>query len=180
MRRNQTEEDLALRRCGTLIILPIVLGLSAAADTVHHVRFSQTAKVLVWAEGDFIGQGPEVRITPQLDPVKPHFGSGRLEALNTMIDSAEGVLTLQIASNTGFVIEARTPKVANSISARVIQQGPNAQLHQNLVDPSSGLIFEQTTRTASRPGAATTQTLTLELTSDQGSLDEFVIRASKF
>lgn len=169
-----------MRRSGTLIILSILIGLGAAADTVHHVRFSQTAKVLVWAEGNFLGQGPEVRIATQLDPIEPPLGSGQLDPLDTTTHAAEDVLTLQIASNTGFVIETRDPAVANSISARVIAQGPNAQLRQNLLDPGSGLIFEQTARTAARPGAADTQTLTLELISDHGRLEELIIRTAEF
>lgn len=135
--------------------------------------------MLVWAEGNFLGQGPEVRIATQLDPIEPPLGSGQLDPLDTTSRAAEDVLTLQIASNTGFVIETRNPAVTSSISARVIAQGPNAQLRQKLLDPGSGLIFEQTARTAARPGAAETQTLTLELISDQGQLDELVIRAAK-
>ena len=136
--------------------------------------------MLVWAEGDFVGQGPEVRIAPQLEPIKPRFGSGQLEPLSRLPFSSKATLTLHIASNTGFVIEARNPAAAKEISARVVEQGPNAQLKQTLVDPSSRLVFEQAARTAFRPGAAETQTLTLELKSDQGSLADLVIRATKF
>lgn len=160
-----------------LLIMLTLISLNAAADTMHKVRFTQTAKVLVWLNGTMAGQGAKVAITPSSEPTAPVFGSGELAPTVSEPGVHGQSMTLSVASNTSFVIEARDPYVAEQISVRVIDQGANAQLLETTDSPNRSLIFEHSDKTAMRSGAPKSQAITLELSWAGGAPGDLVVRA---
>ncbi|MFN3213220.1 MAG: hypothetical protein ACE37M_08950 [Henriciella sp.] len=164
---------MALLRIGAFLVLSTAFAQNAAAGTVHEVRFSQSAQVLVWADGIKVGQGPAVALGAGPQQATSMIGAGTLDPIQDLSDR----MILEIASNTGFVIEAPHADGSDAISVRVINQGANAQVRQGQIHAGSSRLFEQVGRTAIRPGAPRTQTLTLELTSDENTLDHLIIRA---
>ena len=160
-------------RIGAFLVISSALAVSAAAGTVHEVRFSQSAQVLVWADGIKIGQGSEVSLGAGPQQGAALIGAGTLDPVQDLSDR----MILEIASNTGFVIEAPYAEASDAISVRVINQGANAQVRRGQTEAGSPRLFEQIGRTAIKPGAPETQTLTLEVASDQQTLNHLIIRA---
>lgn len=155
------------------------LSATAAAGTVQNVRFAQTGKVLVWIDGEMIGQGAEVSLSNGNAVAKPFFGNGTLEPSQASSGEARHRLIVKIASNTGFTLETNTPRDQGEISVRVIEQGQNAQVLTRYPASGSLNIFEQSDRTARRPGTAETQALTLEVISTGRALDDLTIKATE-
>lgn len=160
-------------RIDAFLVLSAALAMNAAAGTVHEVRFSQSAQVLVWADGIKVGQGAEVSLGTEPGQGTALIGAGTLDPVRDLSDR----MILEIASNTGFVIEAPHVEASDAISVRVINHGANAQVRQGQTEAGSSHLFEQIGRTAIKPGAPETQTLTLELKSDPHMLDQLIIRA---
>ena len=171
---NQTGVGLALLRLCALMILMTSLGLSAGASTVHEVRFAQTAKVLVWVDGVMIGAGREIALSAAPASAAPLIGAGELDPIAALEGDR---LVVQIASNSGFVIETRDPEQASGLSVRVLDQGSNAQVRPQAISAASRQIFAQADRTAARPGTPQTQSLTLEILSNGHGLGDVIIRA---
>ena len=164
---------MAVLRVFALSVILAALSFSAGAGTVQTVRFAQTGKVLVWMDGVMIGQGSEVSLSPSQIHESPIFGNGVLEPAQT----AGHRLIVKIASNTGFVLETRTPREIGEISVRVLEQGANAQALPRPPARGSAHIFVQTDRTAHSRGAPETQSLTLEIVSTGRALDDITIKA---
>ncbi|GAB5456063.1 MAG: hypothetical protein Hens2KO_22920 [Henriciella sp.] len=166
-------------RIFALFVLLTSLCATAAAGTVQNVRFAQTGKVLVWMDGEMIGQGAKVSLNNGNAVAKPFFGNGTLEPSQASSADVRHRLIVKIASNTGFTLETDTPREQGEISVRVVEQGQNAQVLTRHPARGSLSIFEQSDRTARRPGTAETQALTLEVISTGRALDDLTIKATE-
>lgn len=147
-----------------LVKLAMLLALSAlscAASPMHHVRFAQPALILVWQDGALIGQGDEIALTGISNhPQTKLIGSG------TLIGAAETVGQTQrvmIASNTRFEIRAEGGSERDPVTVRLIGVGENAQARVSSSDFGPQILFQQSEKTAHRPGAAISQALTFEI-----------------
>lgn len=136
----------------------------ATASNVQEVRFVQSAKVLVWQDGDLAGQGSEVVLLNE-NPVaeRAWFGAGQLEPVLASANPVSGSVTLQIASNSGFVLETVNPGTAAQIQVQAIGERENAQLRSAPLASGSSILFQQTEKTAFRAGTAQSQTISLRV-----------------
>lgn len=153
---------------GRGIILIIWLGLcslAASASTVHKLRFSHPAKVLVWQSGEMLGQGAEVSVFADRSTAPPEWlGSGTLLVATHETSSEPQTMTLSIASNSGFVIKLDDPLRAPDITVRIVGVGMNAGAAEANADLSAGVMYRQHTKTAQKPGRPETQALLFEVT----------------
>ena len=152
------------------------LAWSAAADTVHKVRFAQDARVLVWQNDALIGDGAEiVLLEPLSDAPIDILGDGQLDPLGAVPHLK--AVTFEVASNSGFVIETLDADMVASISVRVIDQAANAQLVRRSANNSNTVVFHQATKTAIRPGSPLSQSLTIEVTWPEKAPSSLTVRA---
>ena len=145
-----------------LVIFATLVALSAlssAASTVHHVRFAQPATVLVWQDETLVGQGQTVALLGAVDFAPAEIlGSGKLLG---SFEATGHRQTVRIASNTGFEIRAADNSPLEGVSARVTSVGENAQALAAGHAPHT--IYRQNAKTALRPGAPLSQSITLEI-----------------
>ena len=147
------------------MLLAGVFSDVTSASTTHEIRFVQPANILVWQDGGLIGQGREVSVfEPEASSVRPRIGSGTLMSAASERNSTLHGLRLSIASNSGFIIETDTPDTANRVTVYLVSQGPNAQAETRVVSAASGIVFQQTQKTADKRGAPESQALHLEIT----------------
>ncbi|MEM9572803.1 MAG: hypothetical protein AAF996_15155 [Pseudomonadota bacterium] len=140
-----------------------MLSVSAAANTVHQVRFNQPAKVLVWQAGEFVGEGAEISVLANRDEVHPILpGSGQLLTVGAGEPGPQSI-EFSVASNSGFAIISDDPLFATRSQVRMIGVGANAAPAVTRTESSAGVIYRQASRTAQRPGAPETQALVFEL-----------------
>ena len=144
-----------------LAMLTALAALSSAATPVHHVRFSQPSMILVWQDGALIGQGDEIALSG-FGAVSPGdlLGSGTLMRAG---EAAVRTQTVTIASNARFEIRAQIPLEPDRVTVRVIHVGENAQAQIHAAGLSPQTVFQQSAKTASRPGDPLSQALTLEI-----------------
>lgn len=136
----------------------------ASASNVQEVRFVQNEKVLVWQDGELAGQGSEVvLLNENLVADQAWIGAGQLEPVLVSTNTFSGSVTLQIASNTGFVLETLNPGEAAQILVQPIGENENAQLRSSPVASGSRILFQQTEKTAVRAGTAQSQTISLQV-----------------
>ena len=141
-----------------------LMSLTAAASTVHELRFSQPAKVLVWQSGEFIGQGPEVSVLASLDTAPPDLlGSGELLFSVNQETNVARKVEFSVASNSGFLIKSDDPRFADDVQVRIVGVGANAASAVTLADRGAGVIYHQASKTAYRPGGPETQALRFEV-----------------
>lgn len=168
-----------MMREGRIVSIGVcALGLawSAAADTVHKVRFAQDARVLVWQNETLIGDGAEiVLLQPLSDAPIDIPGDGQLDPIDR--GSWPNAVTFEIASNAGFVIETSDTGMAASISVRVIDQAANAQLASQPTISGDTIIFHQAAKTAIRPGSPLSQSLTIQVSWTQRAPSSLSVRA---
>ena len=164
-------------RVFALSTILISLCSTAAAGTVQTVRFAQTGKVLVWVDGEMIGQGAEVSLSTSQQNIEPIFGNGSLEQVRAVSTETPHRLVFSVASNTGFVIETGAARETGEVSVRILEAGQNAKALARNPASGSKRIFEQTDRTAHSSGAPITQALTLEVISTGRALDDITIKA---
>lgn len=158
----------------------ILMSLCCTADagTVQTVRFAQTGKVLVWIDGEMVGQGAAVSLSADKASSEPVYGNGSLEPAGSFSTEAPHRLIISVASNTGFVLETDTPRDRGEISVRVLEAGENARALTRRPANGSRQIFEQTDRTAHGRGAPLSQSLTLEVISTGRVLDDITVKAT--
>jgi len=153
-----------LLRLFVLALVMDAIAPIASASNVQEVRFVQSAKVLVWQDGELAGQGSEVALlneTPFAD--QAWIGAGQLEPALASADTFSGSVTLQIASNSGFVLETAYPCAAANIRVQPIGENENAQLRSIPVAFGSNVLFQQEEKTAIRAGTAQSQTISLQV-----------------
>lgn len=151
-------------RAGLILAALAAMSASGFANTVHQVRFVQSAQVVVWQDDLLIGQGPSVRVLDQSPmPAETLPGSGRLETLSLTAAGSEGQMRLRVASNAGFTIEVADPKMAAQMRAEILTIGANASAVEGQTNDASGVVFEQLEKTARRRGSPETQAIELEL-----------------
>lgn len=164
-----------------LLGLTLSVSFSAAAGTVHKVRFAQSAKVLVWQDGTWIGQGHAIDLSrTAADLPAMYLGSGRLDPVETSTKD-KGSITLEIASNSGFVITAASSTPGTQITARLIGISPNASssarsMTETFLHSGEQTIFTQSQKTATRPGDVSTQTIRIELRWSSSTQPDFAVR----
>lgn len=143
-----------------VLLLCIAGALSSAANVTHHVRFAQPDMVMVWHADSLIGSGDTIRIAGVGLPDEAELpGSG---VLISSASDARTSKTIRVASNTGFFLRSVESLPAGSVAIRVIEAGPNAQI-QSRPPADSRILFQQSTRTAKRPGTPLSQAITLEI-----------------
>lgn len=138
--------------------LTATVSSAAAAGTVHKVRFAQPAQVLVWEDGELIGQGQRVQLlgaatTERADLV----GDGTLLPL---VNERSGTRTISVASNAAFSVRPGNAGAAQQYSVRVRSARENAEVRTQ-VDHDA--VFRQNAKTAIRPGAPSSQAIELEI-----------------
>ena len=144
-----------------LAILAAICALSSAASTVHHVRFAQPAMLMVWEDGVLIGQGQQIDLTGLGAVDRPSLlGSGELIQSNETIGQSK---IISIASNAGFEIRTSNTMPDQGVSVSVRAIGENAQARANAIESDRESVFTLTERTAARPGAPESQSITLEI-----------------
>lgn len=152
-------------RAGLILATLSAMSASGFANTVHQVRFVQSAQVVVWQDDLLIGQGASVRVLDRgAMPAHTLPGSGRLETLSHNATGSEGQMRLRVASNAGFTIEVADPKIATQMRAEIQNIGANASAVAGQTNYASGVVFEQLEKTALRRGSHETQAIELELT----------------
>lgn len=144
-----------------LAILAAICALNSAASTVHYVRFSQPALLMVWEDGTFLGQGEQVDLTGFGAIESPALmGSGDLLQSRDTVGQSK---TIMIASNTGFAIRTSNAAADQAVSVQIIAIGENAQASESQTIGDTATVFELSDRTALRSGAPETQAITLEI-----------------
>lgn len=144
------------------IAISVICGLTAQAGAVHNVRFAQAATVMVWQDGKAIGQGAEVVIAVDgFIATAPFAGSGQLVSISDLNASAERQVRVKIASNSGFAIRAENPVYADQFAVEMVGVGINADPALRSSERLPGVIFQQSVKTAQRPGAPESQALEL-------------------
>jgi len=148
---------------GVLVFIVLMAAsFAASANTIHQLRFTQPATVIVWQDGVLIGQGDRVAL-PEYAPNRcaDVLGSGVLVPISGGSVGSEQRMRFRIASNSGFSIRAAE---AHAISISVISEGENATTDRRMPGETAGVIFQQSKKTAARPGPPESQALTLEAT----------------
>lgn len=144
------------------IALSVICGLAAQAGTVQNVRFAQAATVMVWQDGQAIGHGAEVVMTAGgFTAASPFPGSGQLVSASDLNASDERQMRVKIASNSGFVIRAENPVHADQFVIELVGVGINAYPALRSSERLPGVIFQQSEKTAQRPGEPESQALEL-------------------
>jgi len=140
------------------------ISLNAAASTRHEVRFSQTAKIVVWQGETLIGEGADVSLLSEqnLAP-EPLFGAGQLDPVGATEPALTPRSVFKIASNSGFIIETSDEGSARDLSVRLISEGENAQARLIPLERGSSIVFEQAAKTAIRTGAPASQAISVEV-----------------
>jgi|GEM_PF-3595177 len=142
-----------------------VLSFPATASQIHTLRFAQPEQVLVWQSGAFIGQGAHVRVSePQEMTEAGLHGSGQLLPITKGASHPAQSVKLDIASNAGFVIKLKNSELTEDVQVQIVGVGVNAKRAESTSSASRDEIYRQTQKTAQRPGAPETQTLSFELT----------------
>ncbi|MEM9377915.1 MAG: hypothetical protein AAGA72_16975 [Pseudomonadota bacterium] len=141
------------------------LQMSAIAGPRQTLHFVQAPHILVWQNGILMGEGDEIQLTgaPAGAP-EMIVGGGALVPVRSLPPGAVQTLTLQIASNCGFVLEAADPAEARQVQVTVLGHGANASVRRAATHIRSTVVFEQTEKTAVRPGPVQTQAISIALT----------------
>ncbi|MEL7109057.1 MAG: hypothetical protein AAGJ68_10485 [Pseudomonadota bacterium] len=151
---------------GVLALMGLLaVSFAASASTVHKVRFSQPAAVLVWQDDILVGQGDRIvlREEPSLEDLDTP-GSGELVPISAGIVPAEQRILFRVASNTGFAVRVANSSEAARVSLNVMAIGENAAVVGSDLNPTGDFVFHQTTKTAARSGSPVSQSIALEVT----------------
>ncbi|MEL7040516.1 MAG: hypothetical protein AAGL90_03280 [Pseudomonadota bacterium] len=137
------------------------LQMPAIAGPRQTVHFVQAPKILVWQNGILLGEGDESQLIGAPEMIA---GGGALLPVRSLTPGGVQTLTLQIASNCGFVLEAANPAEAQQVQVAVLGQGANASVRRAATPIRSTVVFEQTEKTAVRPGPVQSQAISIALT----------------
>ena len=163
-----------------LCLFASVLSVSAAADTVHRVHFSNPGKVLVWQDGAFAGQGSEIDLlSPKPVLAEAWRGAGSLEPISASTTGQTNEIHLKVASNTGFIIEAGPQALAGEFAIDLVGQGPNAAVDPVPSALNDTIVFAQASKTASQRGTPESQAVELRIRW-QGEAPALRIRTAVF
>ena len=156
---------MVLGRGAVAIVWLGVLSFPVSASQLHTLRFAQPEQVLVWQSGTFIGQGAHVRVSePQETTEADWLGAGQLLPITKGASHPAQPVKLDIASNAGFVIKLKNSELTEDVQVQIVGVGVNAMRAESISSVSRDEIYRQTQKTAKRPGAPDTQTLSFELT----------------
>lgn len=154
--------------------LVTVTCAAANAGTVHHVRFAQPAQILVWEDGALVARGAQIQLSSDAAVI-----SNELAGAGILIPAAvpnQSRRVISVASNSAFALRSRSDEAANRLSVRALGTGPNAALHDSTAAVEPGVLFQQGSKTAIRPGLPESQAIELEITwSGPGTPDLFLI-----
>ncbi|MEO1553853.1 MAG: hypothetical protein AAFR82_07935 [Pseudomonadota bacterium] len=124
----------------------------------------QSAEILVWQNDVLIGRGPSVTVLDQaVSQPSDLVGSSRLTPVLADTETHLGSLRLAVASNTGFDVAVGDPLIAAQLQARILRIGANAGASPHASEAGMPVIFSQSEKTASRPGAPQTQAIEIEI-----------------
>ncbi|MCR9269018.1 MAG: hypothetical protein NXH72_03420 [Hyphomonadaceae bacterium] len=164
-----------LRLALALLVITLI-SPAGHAGTVHEVRFAQSGKVLVWQDGERVGQGADVIVNaPEVNAGNRLIGAGQLEPIGASRDQASNSLRLQVASNTGFEIISIDPVRTPKVRVVVAGIGDNAALKAGAT--SSEVLFQQATKSAVRSGSALSQAIALDIFWDGDVPPALLVRA---
>ncbi|NQY12658.1 MAG: hypothetical protein HRT81_02215 [Henriciella sp.] len=156
---------MVLGRGAVAIVWLGMLSFPATASQIHTLRFVQPEQVLVWQSGAFIGQGALVPVSRSQDTTEADWaGSGQLLPITKSASHPAQSVKLDIASNAGFVIKLKNSELTEDVQVEIVGVGVNAKRAENISSTSRDEIYRQNQKTAQRPGAPETQTLSFELT----------------
>ena len=163
-----------------LCLFASVLSVSAAADTVHRVHFSNPGKVLVWQDGAFAGQGSEIDLlSPEPVLAEAWRGAGSLDPIPASTTGLTNEIRLKVASNIGFIIEAGPEALAGEFAIDIVGQGPNAALDPVPSALNETIVFAQASKTASQRGTPESQAVELRIRW-QGEAPALRVRTAAF
>jgi len=119
-----------------------------------------------------IARGDQVQLSGLSHAVTERLpGAGTLDPLTDELGARK---VISIASNSGFSL--RSNDGAEQFSVRVLSAGENAQAQGFSERTDPRVIYQQTSKTAIRPGAPESQSIELEISwSGAGTPDLFLI-----
>lgn len=170
---------MGLMRLSLLMLALASFAQMATAGTVHQVRFAQTGHVMVWQDDALVGQGAQVSLNAtNAVPASSLIGSGHLQPVQASFATGAQSTVLALASNTGFVISLADPAYASRVEIMPVDIGANATLRSRAVSGADVVLFEQTGKTAIRPGDPRSQAIQLEVLWSGSVAPELIIEAT--
>ncbi|MEM7493701.1 MAG: hypothetical protein AAF296_09985 [Pseudomonadota bacterium] len=159
-------------RLFAMFSLLFAASLQAGASVSHTLKFSQGPVILVWQDGQLVGQGEEITLTETAAlPVEDTIGGGVLIPVfaSPQMQSGNIVERFSVASNTAVRIKFVRPPAGGTVKLRLISKGGAAQFNgpvERQIDFSQSANTELLLirdKTAARRGEAQEQALEFEI-----------------
>ncbi|MEM1390097.1 MAG: hypothetical protein AAGG45_03370 [Pseudomonadota bacterium] len=171
-------------RLFAMLSLLFAASLQAGASVSHTLKFSQGPVILVWQDGQLVGQGEEIALTETAAlPVETTMGGGILIPVLATPQALFGktVERFSVASNTAVRIKFASPPAGGTVILRLISTGSAARFNgpfERQIDfsqsASADLLLIRD-KTAARRGEAQEQALEFEIERSGPARDGVII-----
>lgn len=172
-------------RVFALLCFAVAAVMPAQASVTHKVKFGQGPVVLVWQDGQAVGQGETVVLDAEdaAAPANAVMGGGALFpiAFSDNADDARVVETFALASNAPVRIALDGMPLSGKVTLRVIEVGSAAsysgpsevQIDFSLAADTELAFIPH--KTAKHAGSATDQALIFEIQRTGAAVDQSII-----
>ncbi|MEL7231056.1 MAG: hypothetical protein AAGJ85_00925, partial [Pseudomonadota bacterium] len=142
------------------------------ASVTHTVKFGQGPVVLVWQDGEMVGQGEAVTLEGETAPVLSDkwVGGGLLEPVSYAAGAdVTRTETLTFASNAPVSIHFDSQPLNGTVEVRLVSVRAAAQyrgpsiIQRDYALGESGTVLDLPIRTALKPGPIADQSITFEI-----------------